>query len=74
MATVTSKGQITIPKEIRDALGLAPGTQVEFDYHDGVAVLRKKVPTEALDRWRGYLRAKGERRRTDEIMKELRGG
>ncbi|MEI9995722.1 MAG: AbrB/MazE/SpoVT family DNA-binding domain-containing protein [Rhizomicrobium sp.] len=30
MSAVTSKGQVTIPKRIRDALGLSPGTKVEF--------------------------------------------
>lgn len=29
-ATVTSKGQITIPKEVRDSLGVEPGDRVEF--------------------------------------------
>lgn len=29
-ATVTSKGQITIPKEVREALGVAAGDRVEF--------------------------------------------
>lgn len=28
--TMTSKGQITVPKDVRDALGLSAGTQVEF--------------------------------------------
>ena len=28
--TLTSKGQVTIPKQIRDALNLAPGSSVEF--------------------------------------------
>ncbi len=39
-ATVTSKGQITIPKAVRDALGLEKASVVEFDVHDGEAVLR----------------------------------
>jgi len=31
MATLTSKGQLTIPKDIRDALGLHEGDQVRFE-------------------------------------------
>ncbi|MGH8278691.1 MAG: AbrB/MazE/SpoVT family DNA-binding domain-containing protein, partial [Gammaproteobacteria bacterium] len=39
---VTSKGQVTIPKKIRDALNLAPGSRVEFDVNDnGQIVLHK---------------------------------
>lgn len=35
--TLTSKGQVTIPKEIRDQLGLKPGDKVEFTLHsDGI--------------------------------------
>jgi AbrB family looped-hinge helix DNA binding protein len=33
---ITSKGQVTIPKEIRDRAGLLPGTEVEFDYDGNV--------------------------------------
>ena len=29
-ATITSKGQITLPKEVREALGVAAGDRVEF--------------------------------------------
>ncbi len=38
---VTEKGQITIPKEIRDALGIGAGTEVEFERHDDAIVVRK---------------------------------
>ena len=38
--TMTSKGQITVPKEVREALGLTPGTQVAFRRNsDGEYVL-----------------------------------
>lgn len=44
-ATVTSKGQVTIPKEIRDRLGIEAGTQVEFVLGEGGELeVRTKEP------------------------------
>ena len=40
-ATVTSKGQITLPKSVREALGLGTGDQVHFRVQEGRAVLAK---------------------------------
>lgn len=40
-ATVTSKGQITLPKSVRDHLGLRPGDGVVFRVEGGRAVLAK---------------------------------
>jgi antitoxin PrlF len=40
-ATVTSKGQVTLPKPVRDALGLQAGDRVVFRVHEGRAVLAK---------------------------------
>ncbi|HUU01463.1 MAG TPA: AbrB/MazE/SpoVT family DNA-binding domain-containing protein [Myxococcota bacterium] len=43
-ATLTSKGQITIPKEIRDALGLENGDRVAFRLReDGVVELHPET-------------------------------
>jgi AbrB family looped-hinge helix DNA binding protein len=40
---ITSKGQVTIPKEIRDEFGLLPGTEVEFVAEgDQIKVLKLK--------------------------------
>jgi AbrB family looped-hinge helix DNA binding protein len=39
---VTSKGQVTIPKPIRDRVGIRPGTEVEFAVDDGRVVLTKR--------------------------------
>lgn len=41
-ATVTSKGQITLPKDVRDDLKLRPGDKVEFEKRDGRYVLRPR--------------------------------
>lgn len=39
---VTKKGQVTIPKPVRDRLGIGPGTHVEFELaEDGRAFLRR---------------------------------
>jgi antitoxin PrlF len=40
-ATVTSKGQITLPKSVRESLQLKAGDRVLFRVHDGRAVLAK---------------------------------
>jgi len=40
-ATLTSKGQITIPKEVREALGLDAGDRVYFRVSEGGAVMTK---------------------------------
>ena len=86
MSRVTSKGQVTLPKRIRDELGLVPGSEVEFEVKEGLVLLRKKVSTEKLARWQGYLRGKlrdgsrppveGELARdgsVDTLLDELRG-
>jgi len=43
MTTVTQKGQVTIPKRVREQLGLKPGDQVEFGLTDDGRVELKKA-------------------------------
>lgn len=54
-ATVTSKGQITIPKKIRERLGLKPGAKVTFLLRDKQAlmILKPNDPLEELENLRG---------------------
>ena len=56
-SAITSKGQVTIPKAIRDYLHVKPGDRVKFFMHpDGTVVLLPKVPVTALRgilQWRG---------------------
>lgn len=49
-ATLTSKGQITIPKAVREALRLEPGDRVYFDVRDdgSVALVARNEPLELL--------------------------
>ena len=68
-SAVTAKGQATIPKAIREYLGLKPGDRVKFFKHpDGTVVLLPKRPAREFE---GLLRdrAKG-RRVTIEDMNE----
>ena len=72
MATVTRKGQVTLPREVRQALGIEAGAEVDFELRpDGVS-LRRTVPRESFERWRGYLKTRGVEATTDELMTELR--
>lgn len=45
-ASVSEKGQVTIPKLIRDKLGLRPGSVMEFETKNGVLLGRKSDPAE----------------------------
>lgn len=49
IATVSSKGQIVIPKEIREAFGIHPGDKVNFMQHqDHIHVTKVGDPLEAF--------------------------
>lgn len=39
-STISSKGQVTVPQEIRHRLGLGPGDRVEFVVEEGRTVIR----------------------------------
>ena len=57
-ATLTSKGQTTIPKEIRDSLGMKPGDRMTFTLMpDGTIVLR--VKRKSVMQLAGVLRRRG---------------
>jgi AbrB family looped-hinge helix DNA binding protein len=76
--TLTSKGQVTIPKRIRDELQLLPGAAVEFSVNrDGEVVLHRPRPPKGTrqprkDRFDAVRGRADVRWRTDELMKLLR--
>lgn len=69
--TVSEKGQITIPKRLRDRLGLRPGTVLDFEEADGRLIGSKLVTVDHLDALVGILpRIPGG---TDAFIREIRG-
>ena len=74
-STVTSKGQVTIPKPVRDHLGIAPGNQVAFRRAaDGSIVIEKADATAPQpSRFAKVRGSAGPGMTTDELMALLRG-
>jgi antitoxin PrlF len=71
---VTSKGQVAIPKSIRESLGIKVGDVVKFVENErGVITMRKKLPPRDFHKWIGFLADAFEGKTTDEMMEELRG-
>jgi AbrB family looped-hinge helix DNA binding protein len=72
--TVTTKGQVTIPKPVRDFLGIVPGSKVDFHRAtDGSVVMTRadrKQPPSRFDKLRGHA---GDGLDTDAIMALTRG-
>lgn len=72
---ITSKGQVTIPLEVRQATGLLPNCEVEFEVKGNKVLIRKadKRPLRG-ERIVGHLRGRGSvKMSTDEIMALTRG-
>jgi AbrB family looped-hinge helix DNA binding protein len=79
---LTEKSQVTIPKPIRDKLGIGPGSEVEFVDRGDAVVLMRKPPAETADERRRRLDAHLHAMAgtldfggltTDEAMNDLRG-
>jgi len=71
-ATVAERGQITLPKAVRDALGLTKGTQLKVELDGGRIILRKNVD-DVISRLRGSFKLVEGFKSTDEAMRAVRG-
>jgi antitoxin PrlF len=72
-ATVTAKGQITIPKAVREQLGIKPGSKVDFRHTagGGIEIVKEgPKPKSRFEKFRGHA---GPGMTTDELMQLLRG-
>jgi antitoxin PrlF len=73
IGTVTSKGQITIPAEVRDALGLRPGSRIDFvSRPDGVVELH--VASGSVRSLKGFIPAQNPPVTLDEMDDAIAAG
>lgn len=70
-STITSRGQTTVPKPVRKALGLEPGDRVRYTIEDGTARLR---PLRSIERLRGIVNHRGPAVTLDEMDRAIAGG
>lgn len=69
-STISSKGQVTVPLEVRQRLGLVSGTAVEFLVREGEVVMRKRRADDPIAKVYGKLKIDGD---IDELITEMRG-
>lgn len=71
-ATLAERGQLVVPKAVRDRMGLTPGAKLNFVVDDdGKVSLRRPVVPQNFQKWVGTFESNG--LSTGEIMEELRG-
>jgi antitoxin PrlF len=71
-AKLTSKGQVTIPKAVRQRLGIKTGDEVLFVEDRAGIHLRRNLPDSAFAKWVGYL-GNCDNRASDDLVREMRG-
>jgi AbrB family looped-hinge helix DNA binding protein len=69
---MSSKGQITVPKAVREYFDLKAGDRVAFTLHEDGVLIQRYVGESPFAKWRGYLKdLKGED--VDRLIDEMRG-
>lgn len=71
-AKITSKGQITIPKVVRERLGLRPGMEIDFVEDQGGFRIEKHFFASPFGKYRGYLKDLTGRD-PDDVIEKTRG-
>ena len=70
---LSEKGQVTIPKRLREDLGLVPGTVLDFTEEDGRLVARRIGGENPIRKWRGRGQLPHSKS-VDSYLKKTRGG
>ena len=69
---VTTKGQVTIPKDVRKRLGLRPGDEIEFVEDRSGFRAERGAPASPFKKYRGYLKGLAGRD-PDDLVEQMRG-
>jgi AbrB family looped-hinge helix DNA binding protein len=69
---ITTKGQITVPKQVRERMGLRTGDELEFIEERGVYHIKKCLPAAPFKKYRGYLKDLAGND-PDKVIVEIRG-
>jgi antitoxin PrlF len=69
---ITSKGQITVPKQVRERMGLQTGDELEFIEEGGFYRIKKCIPPASLQKYRGFLKDMAGHD-PDRIIEKMRG-
>jgi AbrB family looped-hinge helix DNA binding protein len=73
---IGERGQVTIPKDIRERFGLGPNSEVEFQIEDGRVVLKKSPKRLNLEEWKGRCKSSFKKlgySSVDQYIEDIRG-
>jgi AbrB family looped-hinge helix DNA binding protein len=69
---ITTKGQVTIPKSVRERMGLRPGDEIDFVEDEAGFRVQKRVLVSPFKKYRGYLNDLAGRN-PDHLVEQMRG-
>ncbi|MFA6037620.1 MAG: AbrB/MazE/SpoVT family DNA-binding domain-containing protein [Legionellales bacterium] len=70
LSKVAERGQVTIPKTLREKLGIHPGAILDFKIEHGALIAKKVITTDPVAKVMGCLKMA---QTTDEFIEEIRG-
>ena len=71
-SVLSEKGQVTIPKELRDRLGLTANSVLKWNIKEGLLIARKRIDSSPFQKWQGRGKLPLPARSTDEYIRLIR--